>query len=160
PAGSDAVDTVIKAMTDCGLSECELFAAQVEPQFPAGRGQRGGPPSPEAVKARDDLRKWRLQTPLHHFREVGRKFKAGAITVYAYNYRPNPTHTDEEIVRGFEMPKALGAEITTASTTLEVARKIAPIAERHKMVVAMHGHSNINDPNEFATPDSFAAAMR
>ena len=28
------------------------------------------------------------------------------------------------------------------------------------MVVAMHGHSNINDPNEFATPDSFAAAMK
>jgi sugar phosphate isomerase/epimerase len=28
------------------------------------------------------------------------------------------------------------------------------------MVVAMHGHSNISDPNEFATPDSFAAAMK
>ena len=25
---------------------------------------------------------------------------------------------------------------------------------------AMHGHSNISDPNEFATPDSFAAAMK
>jgi sugar phosphate isomerase/epimerase len=24
----------------------------------------------------------------------------------------------------------------------------------------MHGHSNISDPNEFATPDSFAAAMK
>ena len=24
----------------------------------------------------------------------------------------------------------------------------------------MHGHSNITDPNEFATPESFAAAMK
>ena len=28
------------------------------------------------------------------------------------------------------------------------------------MVVAMHGHSNTADPNEFATPDSFAAALK
>ena len=159
-AGSDAVDSVIKAMTDCGLSECELFAPQVEPQFSAGRGQRGGPPSPEAVKAREDLRKWRLETPLDHFKEVGRKFKAAGITVYAYNYSPNASYTDAEIDRGFEMTKALGAEIITASTTLDVAKRIAPIADRHKMVVAMHGHSQVDNPNEFATPDSFAAALK
>jgi sugar phosphate isomerase/epimerase len=28
------------------------------------------------------------------------------------------------------------------------------------MVVAMHGHSRVDDPNQFATPDSFAAAMK
>jgi sugar phosphate isomerase/epimerase len=28
------------------------------------------------------------------------------------------------------------------------------------MVVAMHGHSNVDDPNEFATPESFAAALK
>jgi sugar phosphate isomerase/epimerase len=28
------------------------------------------------------------------------------------------------------------------------------------MIVAMHGHSNTTDPNEFATPESFAAAMK
>src|SRR5262245_43771218 len=69
-AGHDAVNTVIKAMTECGLSECELFAPQVEPQQPEGRGPRGAPPSPEAVRAREDLRKWRLETPLDHFREI------------------------------------------------------------------------------------------
>ena len=63
------------------------------------------------------------------------------------------------INRGFEIAKALGAEIITASATLESARKIAPFAEKHRMVVAMHNHSNTKDPNEFATPESFAAAM-
>jgi len=159
PQGQDHVDTIIKAMTECGLTECELFAPQVEPVFPAGRGQRGGPPPPEAVKAREDLRKWRLDTSLDHFRAVKKKFDAAGISIYAYNYSPNPSYTDAEIDRGFEMTRALGAEIITASTTLEVAKRIKPFAEKHKMVVAMHGHSNITDPNEFATPASFAAAM-
>jgi sugar phosphate isomerase/epimerase len=158
--GGDAVDTIIKAMTDCGLTECELWAPQLEPQFPAGRGQRGGPPSPEAVKAREDVRTWRLETPLDHFRAVKKKFDAAGITVHAFNYSPNSSYTDAEIDRGFEMAKALGAEIITASTTLDVAKRIAPLAEKHRMAVAMHNHSNVSDPNEFATPESFAAAMK
>ena len=158
--GADAVDSIIRAMTACGLQECELFAPQVEPQFPAGRGQRGGPPSPESLKVREDMRAWRLETPLDHFRAIKKKFDAAGIAVYAYNYSPNTSFTDAEIDRGFEMTGALGAEIITASTTLDVARRIAPFAEKHRMVVAMHGHSNTSDPNEFATPDSFAAAMR
>ena len=159
--GGDAIDPVIKACVECGIGEVELFAPQVEPQFNAGaRGRRGDPPSPQAVKAREDLRKWRLETPLDHFRDVKKKFDAAGIAIYGYNYSPNTSFTDAEIDRGFEMARALGAEIITASTTLDVAKRIAPLAEKHRMVVAMHGHSNIDDPNEFATPDSFAAAMK
>jgi len=162
PAGApDAVDLVIKAMKDSNVSECELFAPQLEPAQPAGgRGARGAPPSPEAVKARDDLRKWRLETPLDHFRDVRKKFDAAGITIYAYNYSPNASFTDAEIDRGFEMTKALGADVITASTTLDVAKRIAPIADKHKIAVGLHGHSNISDPNELATPESFATALK
>jgi len=159
--GGDAIDQVIRAFKECELTECELFAPQVEPQFNSGaRGRRGDPPSPEAVKAREDMRKWRLETPLDHFHAIGEKFKKANIEVYAYNYSPNRDYTDAEIDRGFEMTKALGAQIITASTNLETARRIAPIAEKHRMIVAMHGHSNKTDPNEFCTPESFAAAMK
>ncbi len=161
PAGAaDSVDVVIKAMTEAGLTECELFSPQIEPQFSAGRGQRGGAPSPEAVKAREDLRAWRLQTPIDHFRAVRKKFDAAGITIYAFCHNMNTSFTDAEIDRGFEIGKALGARVMTTSTTLEVARRIAPIADAHKMNIGMHGHSNVTDPNEFATPDSFAAAMK
>jgi sugar phosphate isomerase/epimerase len=159
-ASGDAIDPILDAMKACGFGECELFAPQVEPVFSAGRGQRGGPPSPEAIKAREDARKWRLETPIDHFRGIKKKFDAAGIAIYAYNYSPNASYTDEEIDRGFEMTKALGAAIITASTTLDVAKRIAPFAEKHKVVVAMHGHSNIKDPNEFSTPESFAAAMK
>jgi len=162
PAGAaDSVDVVIDAMKTIGLGECELFAPQLEPQFGTGaRGARGAPPSPAAVKARDDLRKWRLETPLDHFKNVRKKFDAAGITIFAYCYNMNSSFTDAELERGFEMTKALGTDVMTTSTTMDVARRLAPIADKHKIAVGLHGHSNVKDPNEFATPESFAAAMK
>jgi sugar phosphate isomerase/epimerase len=154
--GTDAVDAIVKAMNDCGLVECELWAPQIEPPQSLGRG---GPPE-EAGKARDDLRAWRMNTPLDHFKDLRKKFNAAGLSIYAYNYSPNTSFTDGEIDRGFEMAKALGAEIITSSTTIDVARRIVPFAERHKMVVAMHGHSDTSKAGEFASPESFAEAMR
>ena len=162
PAGApDSVDLVIKAMKDSGVSECELFAPQLEPAQPAaGRGARGAPPSPESVKARDDLRKWRLETPLDHFTAVRKKFDAAGLTIYAYCLNINNSFTDAEIDRGFQIARALGTAVMTTSTTLDVAKRIAPIADKHKIVVGLHGHSNISDPNELATPESFATALK
>jgi sugar phosphate isomerase/epimerase len=161
PAGApDAVDIVIKAMKDSGVSECELFAPQLEPAQPAGRGARGGAPSPEAVKARDDLRKWRLETPLDHYKDVKKKFDAAGLKIFAYCYNMNMSFTDAELERGFEVARALGTDVMTTSTTLDVAKRLAPMADKHKISVGMHGHSNISDPNEFATPESFATAMK
>jgi sugar phosphate isomerase/epimerase len=160
PGAADAVDVVIKAIKDSGLSECELFAPQLEPQFAEGRGQRGAPPSPGAVKAREDLRKWRLDTSLDHFKNVRRKFDAAGITISGYCYNMNQSFTDAELERGFEIARALGTDTMTTSTTMDVAKRLAPLAERHKLLVGLHGHSNVTDPNEFATPESFAAAKK
>ena len=45
------------------------------------------------------------------------------------------------------------------SSTVSMAKRLAPFAERHKTIISMHGHSNLKDPEEFAKPESFAAAM-
>ena len=160
PEGGDAVEGIIKAMTECGLGECELWSPQIEPRSAFKPGApRPAPDSPEAQKARAELRDWRVQTPLDHFGAIKKKFDAAGLRVFAFNYSFNPRFTDEEMDRGFEMARALGADFITASTTLEVARRLVPFVEKHKMVVAMHGHSKVDDPNEFATPESFAAAL-
>jgi sugar phosphate isomerase/epimerase len=143
PAGGDQVDVMIDAMKACGLGECEVWAPMVEPRL-----------------SRDELRAWRLNTPLDHFRDVKRKFDAAGIEIYAWNYSPNASFTDAEIDRGFEQAKALGAEIITSSTTIDVAKRIVPFAEKHRMVVAMHGHSDVSKAGEFASPESFAEAMK
>jgi len=154
--GGDMVDAVVKAMTDCGLTECELWAPQIEPAAGLGRG-RGTPE--EVQKQREDLKRWRLETSLDHFRAIRKKFESAGLSIYAFNYSPNRSFSDEEIDRGFEMMKALGAEIITASATLDTAKRMVPFAEKHRTVVAMHNHSNVTDPNEFATTDSLATAL-
>jgi sugar phosphate isomerase/epimerase len=105
------------------------------------------------------LRHWRLTVPMDHFKDIRRKFDDAGIRLHAYNYSFNDGFSDEEIDRGFEMAKALGVEIITASSTLSAAKRVAPFADKHKMIVAMHGHDNVRDPNQFAKPESFAQAM-
>ena len=138
------VDVIIKAMTECGLSECELWSPQL---LPAG-------------VPREEQRRWRLETPLDHFTGDPEEVQHARMTIHAFNHSFNDSFSDEEIDRGFEIARALGAEFITASSTLSSAKRVAPFAEKHKMIVAMHNHSDLKDPNEFATPESFAAAMK
>jgi len=142
-----SLDDAIKAMSQIGLSECELWQGHVEP-----RQQRG----PEG---REEQRKWRASVSMDHFKQAAAKFKAAGITLYAYNYSFRDDFTDQEIERGFEMAKALGAKCITASATVSVAKRVAPVAEKHRLMVGMHGHDNLKDPNEFARPESFEKAM-
>lgn len=143
PPGGDMTGVVIQALSDSGISECELWSPMIEP----------------AKVPREELRRWRIETPLDHFTAIRRKFNGARITIRAFNYSFNDSFTEPEIDRGFEIARALGSEWITASSTLSSAKKVVPFAEKHKMVVAMHNHSNVKDPNEFATPESFAAAL-
>jgi sugar phosphate isomerase/epimerase len=152
---AEALDVILAAMKTCGLDECELWSPQIEvsPAAP-----RDAAPAGQA-SAREALRKWRLAGGRDYYEGVKRRFAAAGMTVYAYNLSFNDSFTDEEINRGFEAAKAVGAEVITASTTLRVAKRLVPFAEKHGVPVAMHNHSNVTDPNEFATPQSFTTAL-
>ena len=136
------LDAVIEALVEVGLGDCELYAPHVEPKA-----------------SREDLRKWRLTVSMDEFKAVRKKFDDAGVSVYAYNYSFVDDFTDAEIDRGFDMAHALGVGVITASSTLSAARRVVPFAEKHQMTVAYHGHSNIKNPNEFARPESFAAAL-
>jgi sugar phosphate isomerase/epimerase len=147
----DAVDVMIKALTECGIGEIELFSPHVEPAFPGGRG--------EAQRSRELLRQWRLSTPAEHFKQVKKRFDDAGISLFAYTVNFRNDYTDEELEKSFEQAKALGVNIIAASTQLSVAKRLVPFAEKHKVYVAVHGHSDIQNPDEFATPESFAKAL-
>jgi sugar phosphate isomerase/epimerase len=142
------LDAAIQGFIDVGLSECELSMGHVEPEFPRG---------PEGRAA---LRKWRLEAPLEGIREVRRKFDRAGIELSAYAYNIRDDFTDEEIARGFDVAQALGVNAITTSATVSVTPRIAAQAAKYKMVVGMHGHSNVKDPNEFARPETFVEAMK
>lgn len=137
------LDDCIKSMSEVGLGVCELFAPHVEPKG----------------LARTALRDWRLSASMDVFKTAKKKFDDAGIELIAYNYSFKDDFTDDEIDRGFDMAKALGVNIITASATVTAAKRVVPFAEKHNMTVAYHGHDDINNPNEFAKPEAFAAAM-
>jgi len=138
-----SLDEAIKGMVEVGLSECELWQGHIEPKKTGGR---------------EEIRQWRLHTPMRVFKEVRKKFNDAGIQLYAYNYSFRDDFTDAEIERGFDMAHALGVTRITASSTVPCARRIDPFAARHKVYVGMHGHDSTK-PGEFASPQSFEDAM-
>jgi sugar phosphate isomerase/epimerase len=138
------LDACIEAFRTCGLGECELWEGHLEP-----RRARG-----------EELRDWRLKTPLSFFHEVREKFDRAGVLLYAYNYSFRKNMTDQEIERGFEMAKAMGVKCITASSNVSVAPRVDTYAKKYKMPVGFHGHDNTKDPDEFSTAETFARAMK
>lgn len=139
------LDAALKAMTTIGIGEVELWQGHIEP--PKGT-------SPE------DLKKWRVAPEtLTQMKEVKKKFDAAGVHIYALNYSFRSQNTDEEIEHGMEMARALGTKYITASSKVSLAGRINGFAKKHGVFVAMHGHDNTKDPDEFSTPESFEKAM-
>ena len=139
------LDQALKAMIEIGIGEVELWQGHIEP--PKGT-------SPE------DLKKWRVAPgTLTQLKEVKKKFDSAGIQIYALNYSFRSQNTDEEIEHGMEMAKTLGTKYITASSKVSLAGRINGIAKKHGVFVAMHGHDNTKDPDEFSTPASFEKAM-
>jgi len=158
-----SLDEAIKAMVEDGIGECELFSPHIEPTRPQVRAADPPPNQADRAAARaaalEELRKWRLTVPLDDIKAARKKFDDAGIWLFAFNVSFRDDFTDPEIDRGFQMAQALGVKVITASSTLSVMPRVVPFAEKYKITVGVHGHSNVKDPNEFATPESFTKAM-
>jgi sugar phosphate isomerase/epimerase len=180
------LDEVIKMMVDIGLGEAELMSDHAErfagAPLPAGRGGQGGSPpggggggggrgqnqmTPEqreaaqaAQRARaEELRKWRGSVSMDKYKEVRKKFDDAGIQLALLCFNMNERTTDDEIEYAFQFAKALGVKGITTSTQVTVSKRIAPFADKHKMMVGFHGHDQTSNPNEFSSLETFATAM-
>ena len=143
------LDQAIADMKTIGIGTCELWSGHLEPLRELRRAENG----------REKLRAFRLETPISHFEDIGSQFHEAGIELNALNYSFRDDFTDDEIARGFEMAKAMGARALTASGTVSVAPRVNKYAKRYGLLVGMHNHSRIRE-NEFATPADFAAASK
>jgi len=147
-----SLDDAIGAMVKIGIGSCELWQGHLEPQELQRKVYQGD------AKAREELRGWRLNTPLDHFKAVRRNFDQAGVDLCAYNLSFRDDFSDAEIDRGFQMARALGAKAMTASSNVNTALRVDPYAKRYRMRVGLHNHSNVGDPNEISTPESFQRA--
>jgi len=147
----DMTDKIIAAMRQLGINECEMWEPSLQPPSL-------WPPSSDD-SYREGVRKWRLGSGLDDIKAHAARLTAAGIRVFAFNYGLDDQCTDEEINRGIAMTRALGAKVMTVSTTLSMAKRSVPFFEKDGLILALHGHSNVSDPNQFATPASFAAGL-
>jgi len=130
-----------------------------------GRGRGQMTPEQQAAfqeqqRARgEELRKWRMSVSMDKFKDVRKKFDAAGISLDLLCFNMRDNNTDDEIEYAFQMGKALGVNALTTSTTVTMSKRIAPVAEKHQMLMGYHGHDQTSDPNEFATLETYATAF-
>ncbi len=132
----------------------------------AGRrgGGRGRQMTPEQQAAMDaynaEMKKWRMSATEATFTPVRDKITNAGILLQLLCYNMNvATTTDDEIEYAFMMAKALGVKAMSTSTQVSMAKRLAPFAEKHQLVVGFHGHDNTSDPEEVSTEATFQEVL-
>ena len=72
--------------------------------------------------------------------ELKKMYNAAGVNIHIHKC-PFGTK-DEDINFNFELAKALGCKAITAERADNTAKKLAPFAEKHKIYVAFHNHTN------------------
>ncbi len=174
------MDVIIKSMVDCGIGDCLLNPPATEPPLlsekarPArgggratgatgaqGRGGGRAPLSPEQAAAAEELHRWHLTVSLDYYTALRKKFSDAGLEIYTYEPSLGLNTSDEDINRAFDVTKALGARVLADVFTKPVARRVAVIADKRGVKVALQGRPNMNttDPDLMAKPADFEEAF-
>src|SRR5215469_9135806 len=144
---------IIPAMVKIGLSEVELMSNHAEALAGAPAAGRGNTAGQQA------LTEWRAAVKPDVFQRVRKQFTDAGIDVRLLCYNLGMNSTDSDIDYSFRMARALGVKAISSSTWLSVAKRVAPFAEKYALPWGAHGHDNVQDPEEFATPEVFAKVL-
>lgn len=121
------------------------------PGGPGGPGGGGrGTPTPEALAAAEELRKWRTSVSLDKVKALRKMYNDAGVSIYAYKadgLQKNLQTTNEELDYLFTVAAALGATHTTMELPnagpdgAALIKRMAQFAEKHKIYVAYHTHA-------------------
>jgi sugar phosphate isomerase/epimerase len=120
---SSAEDT-LKALIRDGLSEVELMGGPI--QSYAGIG---GNATPEQCQAQ-----------LVKVRELRKMYNDAGVNIHID--KMDFGQSDEQIDFNFQVAKALGCVGITTERSEPLAKRLAPFADKHKVWVAFHNHTN------------------
>jgi hypothetical protein len=130
-------------MTACAVTECALASSVVEPSgyraHEEGHHQAMSSMTPQML--RRSCESGACAHPLAYFEAMGARFAKAGIRIYAYDYRPDASFSDEEIECGFSMARALGPSCWTVSTTEPLVERVSRCAGRHDLVVAFEAEA-------------------
>ena len=147
------VEDLLKYLIKCGLSSVELMGEPAE-QFagaPSGGGRpmRRGQMTDEQRKARqqrqEELLNWRLSVSMDKYRALRKMYNDAGVNIHIVKFGSigNAGMTDGEIDYYFNVAKALGARGITRELSEEAAERLGPIADKHKIMIGFHNHTQM-----------------
>lgn len=126
--GINSAEDTLKALLQDGLSEVELMGGPI--QSYAGMGGKGGTGSAEE----------RRQAQLAKCRELRKMYNDAGVTIHLEKIGFG--QSDDDIDFNFQVAKALGCVGITTERSEPLAKRLAPFADKHKIWVAFHNHTN------------------
>ncbi len=151
------LDEALAAMVSLGIKSCELWGGHVEPR--AAQWQRNSTPEQNQQK-KELLEQWRANLKMEEIYAIRDKFKAAGIRIQAYTASIKDSISEHDLEQQFQITQALGTDSMTTSATVSVMKRVDVYARKYKIQVGMHNHAQVDHPNEFSTPDSFARGMQ
>jgi len=155
---------ILPAIAKLGINEVELMSNHAEaivgaPAAPP-RAAAGAPPNPAQEKYRQDTAAWRSSAEtMNKYHDLRKQFDDAGINLGILCYNMNGNIADEEIDYAFRMAQALGVRSISSSSTVTIAKRVAAFADKYKTIWAGHGHDDVNDPEQFAKPETFEKIM-
>lgn len=149
-------EDILKYVVKCGLSSIELMGEPAE-QFagvPAGGGRprgRGGrrEMTDEQRQAQQQRQQeqlnWRLSVSMDKYRALRKMYNDAGVNIHIVKFGNigNAGMTDGEIEYYFNVARALGARGITRELSEEAAKRLGPIADKHKIMIGFHNHTQM-----------------
>jgi sugar phosphate isomerase/epimerase len=142
-SGINSAEDTLKALIQDGLSEVELMDGPIKayagisagaPRARKGKGK--GKAVEQLVRPTDAQR----EAQLAKCRELRKMYNDAGVNIHLH--KTPFGQSNEEIDFNFEIAKALGCVGITLERSEPMAKKLAPFADKHKIWVAFHNHTN------------------
>lgn len=134
----NTAEETLDALLQCGISEVELLDGPIRSYAGIRGGARGrrGEPQPEVAPPTDAER----EAQLAKCRELRKLYNDAGVNIHVHKLAFG--QSDEEIEFNFLVAKALGCVGISTERNDAQARKLAPFADKHKIWVGFHNHTN------------------
>ncbi|HCO93643.1 MAG TPA: hypothetical protein DIU00_06790 [Phycisphaerales bacterium] len=146
-----SAEDILKYAVQCGISSLELMGDPAEKfaGLPAGAGRRRGRMTAEQQRDQRQRRQeqldWRLSVSMDKYRALRKMYNDAGVNIHIVKFGSigNQGMTDGEIDYYFNVAKALGARGITRELSEEAAKRLGPIADRHKIMIGFHNHTQL-----------------
>ncbi|HXN48057.1 MAG TPA: hypothetical protein VN893_15525, partial [Bryobacteraceae bacterium] len=137
------LEDALAAIAKVGIGTCELWEGHVAPPRLSRKG----------------LREWRETIAIEQFQLVASSASKVGVKIHAYNYEFAEDFSDLETQRGFEMAKALGAGVVTASPPPAMIRALNAAAGKTGLLVGLRNGDG-KQPGDLSNADELLATIR